>query len=623
MPPIEELRNTTKRLQDHWRPRNARFDKWYALRAMKDDNEQRGRVSVALNTARTHFDLAHFFLSHRPPTVRVPILGKPNIEQEHSGRAEQMLLGVHRSIDKDRRGGGYSSWQRDMSDFLLSTGWWSDLNMIHKGKDGQPIFIADVLDPSEVFAEFGYNRIERVVHTYPASLAVVQAKQRILNWQGAFRGDGTQEVSINSIWEYGPNDEVQNTVYVEGLGRTRIGIESAVIAVPTMTVEGMTELPLRTGSANGWAKRSQTMELRTPQQLYGESILEAGRPIYDAKNLWATLTFQSIADTVQPTYMARGRGGRFTVSEQDMIQGIIPVDLDEEIAAVRKPDIPASTMGMVMPLLDRAEQRAGISDLFRGITEGQDLAGAGFAISLLEPNALSKLGSFAKELEYIGSTRDSMYIEALRNGDFENIILAGSTQTASDTRRLFYHEFDVSKDLPEHSFVDWELDLATPSQMTQTLAMARQAIQEGDLLDIDTVLERVLKVEDPAAVKERIEIERTRKSPLVQQVEQTIELQQYANALRREARAFRERGRTEDFVLYNRAATMVEQILEQQTRPQQPAGQGASPPQLPGIPGGMIPQTPGASAPPPEAAGVQLGRQLEGGLTPAQGIPGA
>ena len=159
--------------------------------------------------------------------------------------------------------------------------------------------------------------------------------------------------------------------------------------------------------------------------------------------------------------------------------------------------------------------------------------------------------------------------------------------------------------------------------MTQTLAMARQAIQEGDLLDIDTVLERVLKVEDPAAVKERIEIERTRKSPLVQQVEQTIELQQYANALRREARAFRERGRTEDFVLYNRAATMVEQILEQQTRPQQPAGQGASPPQLPGIPGGMIPQTPGASAPPPEAAGVQLGRQLEGGLTPAQGIPGA
>ena len=468
-----------------------------------------------------------------------------------------------------------------------------------------------------MFAEFGYNRIERVVHSYPASLAVVQAKQRILNWQGDFRGDGTQEVSINSIWEYGPNDEVQNTVYVEGLGRTRIGIESAVIAVPTMTVEGLTELPLRTGSANGWAKRSQSMELRTPQQLYGESILEAGRPIYDAKNLWATLTFQSIADTVQPTYMARGRGGRFTVSEQDLIQGIIPVDLDEEIAAVRKPDIPSSTMSMVMPLLDRAEQRAGISDLFRGITDGQDLAGAGFAISLLEPNALSKLGSFAKELEYIGSTRDSMYIEALRNGDFNNIILAGSTQTASDTRRLFYHEFDIAADLPEHSFVDWELDLATPSQMTQTLAMARQAIQEGDLLDIDTVLERVLKVEDPAAVKERIEIERTRRSPLVQQVEQTLELQQYAAALRQEARAYRAAGRIEDASQFNRAATQVEQIIAQQA--QTPGGA----PQQPGIPGGMIPQTPGAPAPPPQAAGVQLGRQLDGGLTPAQGIPGA
>ena len=601
-----------KALKREWFPRNQRFETWYNLREMRDKNARPGYVSVALNDARTFFDLSLFFLSHKPPKVRVPVLGKPEAEQARSGEAERALAAIQRQINREHRGAGLGHWQRELSDYLLSTGWWADYNLVLKTNDNQPVFIADVLDPANVFARYGYKSAERIVHIYPASLALVRAKARELHWEGNYAGDGAQEVWVYNDFQRDDDGNIWNTVLVEGVTQARatIGPDGFAVAMPPQLTESQ-EIPLRTGNANGWATRSSRPgDTRLKQVTMGESILEAGRPIYDMTNLWGSYVMQIAHDTAQPTYMARGRGGRFTVSEQDLVAGIIPVDLDESIDAVRKPDIPASVASVIMPMLERGEQRAGISDLFFGNVQGLDLAGAGFAISLLEPNALSKLGDFAEAIEYVGSSRDSFYLEELRKGDFDVMRLSGrGSQDLSERRRVFYEEFNPNK-LPEHSYVDWEVELATPSQLMQALTIARQAHPQGDLLDITTILEKLLKVDDPEWVRSEIELAETKRNPIVQTIEVLNQLGDYAQELRRQARGWAAAGDREQANRYRQAATRTEQQIEQIS-----ANVGGGQPALP----------PGAQGPgiPPGAPGLGIPPGAQGpGILPQVGGPG-
>ena len=176
------------------------------------------------------------------------------------------------------------------------------------------------------------------------------------------------------------------------------------------------------------------------------------------------------------------------------------------------------------------------------------------------------MGSYADALEYIGSSRDSFYLEKLRRGNFAPFTVTGrNTQDLSEARRVFQHDFNAS-DIPEHSVVDWEVELATPSQLMQALSIARQAYPQGDILDLDTVLERVLKVKDPAAVKEGIQLRETEQNPVVQTVQNIIDIEKYASDLRRQAAGHRRAGNREDAAALNRASGTLEAILEQMTQ---------------------------------------------------------
>ena len=586
-------------LKREWYPRNQRFETWYRLREMFDKNARDGYVSVALNDARTFFDLSLFFLSHKPPKIRVPVLGQPDAEQKRSGEAERALTAIQRGINREHRTAGLGSWQRELGDYLLSTGWWADFNVVLKGAGNQPEFIADIIDPANVFARFGYKSIESIVHIYPASLGLVRAKARALNWEGDYSGDGVQEVWVYNDFTRDDDGIIWNTILIEAAtGGRNLGTDGFAVAMKPQQTD-LQEIPLRTGNANGWATRnSRPGDKKLAQLKMGESLLEAGRPIYDMRNLWGTFVMQIAQDTAKPTYMVKGRGGKFTVTEQDMIAGLIPMDLDEDLKAVVKPEIPASIANVIMPMLERGEQRAGISDLFFGNVQGLDLAGAGFAISLLEPNALSKLGDFAETIEYIGSSRDSFYLEELRKGGFDVMKLSGrGGQDISERRRVFYEEFDPNK-LPEHSYVDWEVELATPSQLMQAITIARQAHPDGNILDITTILEKLLKVDDPAQVKMEMELEATRLNPIVQAIDTLNQLADYASDLRRQARAWESSGDRERASQMREAAIRTEQLVDQMSANiANPQGQGGPAALGPGAPG-VLPQAGGPAGRP-------------------------
>ena len=603
MPTIEEMKKAATSWEQFWGVRNRRFEQSYSLRAMEDKYQKQNFLSIALNDARSFFDLALFLISGKPPVIRVPILGKSDPEQERSDLSELGLQGVQRLIDRERMAMGQESWLRAMADFMLATGWYAHMRMVVKNDDGTPQFISEVWDPAQVFPEFGQGQLVGVAHIYPDTLASVRAKAEALDWEGDFSGDGTIEVWVKDIWQVETTrkgSKVYNAIVVTGTGIGKDGIE---VAKPPDELEALKEIPIRTGPVGGWAVRSSRPKDLDSQARMGEGILEAGKPVYDAKNIWATLVMQKVHDAAQPLTQLKSRQGRWTLSEGDLTAGhAIATKLDEDILYPQKPPLPSEIGNLIMPMLNTAIQRASISDLFYGNVQGMDLAGAGFAISLLEPNALSKLGPYATALEFVGSERDSYFLEEFRSGGYKPVRIAGSSDQTSAVRRVFYREWSPD-DVPESTLVDWEIRLSTPSDLIQSLAIARQAYPDGDLLDLDTLLERVLKVDQVARVKRGIDKARLQRTPLYAAIRQVETAQGYARELRQAGRIELLRGNLEGAKAKETLAAMVE------------AGIQAT---IAGLQGSNRGQTDREGIP-PEVLSPQITRQLGGTLGPGKG----
>ena len=553
-----EVERRIKGLVSFWRERNGKFEVAYRLREMHDSNKKQGELSIAMNDGRVFIDLAIHMLSHKPPVIRVPVLDQSDPEQQAAGGSEIFLHGAQRHIDAGRFAMGLDPWQRAMADFLCSTGWWSDMNMVLKNEDGTPDFIAEVLDPAQVYPEFGFNQLNQVAHVYPATLADIQAKAALFNWEGDFSGDGSLGVEIKNLyWLEG--GQVWNALIVEhtSTGRRRRP-EAKVLAIPPMVREDADSIPIRTGPAGGWAVRSSRPGDRTKAQTrFGESILQSGAPLYDMKNVWATIALRKAQESVEPKTLLRSNNGRWTVGEDDLRSGVaIPVARDQDIETRETPGLTSDVANVVMPMLDAGIQRSGANDLLLGNINPNDLAGAGFALSLVEPRVLSKILPYALTIEEIGSTRDTMFIERFRDGDFSPIALSSRNDGERGIRRIYYKEWKPT-DLPASSLVNWEVQVSLPDQMQQKIAIVRQAIPEGDILDLDTSLEMVLKVDDIDRVKRGIADAQLQRDPAVAAVNSIMALEGYADELRMTAAEWRERGEDQ---MAQRAVTAAERI---------------------------------------------------------------
>ena len=574
-------------LERFWARRNLKFEVWYRFREMYDGLARRGRVSIALNEARTFLDLSIHLLSHRRPKIRVPILEKNEEEQENSGDTERFLHGIQRQIDQGRMRSGNMPWLRALADFAVTTGWASTLDMVMKNDDGTPMFISDVLDPAQVYPNFGYNRMEAVSWIYPTTLGVMQSKAAVLDWKADLSGNPLDDVvATNYYWYEG--DQPWYSMAVSMPGRSAGTSDGLAYPVPPQPYDLGPEIPIKTLPMGGWAVRTSRRTDYMSQARMGESIIEAGRPSYDMMDRFATIVLRKADETVDPLRLLRSPSGRWTVSEKDLRAGIaIPVAQGHGIETNETPPLSTDITNVAMPLLRRGIERASVSDLFFGAVDSKDLAGAGYALSILEPNLLSKLIPYAQGIESIGQTRDQGYLEAMRTGGFSPIRLATQPNQTSDARQIYYEDWG-SDEIPESSYVDWQIRLATPSQLRDKINIARQALGPKEpILDIDTVLEEVLEADDPAAIKAGIRRMKLMEDPAMQAIDKIIEIREFA-----------EEELADHPDLQQAARQVGDLILTRLTRPPNrrggaSGGQGGAQPALPGL----GPETNGTAAP--------------------------
>ena len=130
--------------------------------------------------------------------------------------------------------------------------------------------------------------------------------------------------------------------------------------------------------------------------------------------------------------------------------------------------------------------------------------------------------------------------------------------------------------MPEAYDLSVELKLALPNDLITRITIARNARGGNDpLLDLDTILDEILEMQDPELVKRRIAEDMAEADPTMLQLKKIISFKKRANELRAE-------GKTDIADILDELTNSMLQQASGQNKGAQPRGaQGVSPEVLP------------------------------------------
>jgi len=212
------------------------------------------------------------------------------------------------------------------------------------------------------------------------------------------------------------------------------------------------------------------------------------------------------------------------------------------------------------------KQRGTFSSLLFGDT-ARDLAG--FTVQQLLGNAYHRLGPFKRVIERVVAKINREWLEGLGRKKTK-IGISGKLE-----HKYFRQEVNTG-DLPEAYDLSVELKLALPNDLITRITIARNARGGNDpLLDLDTILDEILEMQDPELVKRRIAEDMAEADPTMLQLKKIISFKKRANELRAE-------GKTDIADILDELTNSMLQQASGQNKGAQPRGaQGVSPEVLP------------------------------------------
>ena len=569
----QELYNEALGLRNYWRPRDRRIAEWLNLEALKDENESAALESMITNDPATVVSLAVHLLTHNPTHHRVLVGGDAGDKIKlQAGKSERCLRSLWRMVDEDALLGGRPPMLREMAWWALTTGWVNVAPFITRDKDGAPRPVLYVHSPLEAYQEFGDDAgLRKYAHIYTTTLADAKDKATRFGTELKATGKNDKPVRIVDYW-WLEDGAAWNAVMVSGAGT---GVEflkepepfGDSIPVISMPVSGKPRSKQLEGGDDSW------------KQTLGQSILEKNRPVYKQVNRYLSLLAQLALDAAQPPWLVKGAGIR--VTEAELRRGA--PRLGGSIIATQNPNASLQRVDpgrfplevqQFMSILDGMAQRGGFPYLMYGGVMQQL---SGFAINQLMGAAFHQVGPFQDALQTLVSSIDKRWLESIRDGDYAPLTIAGKERGGRESG--WYVEDFKKSDIPRRLFVVAEVELSLPSDVIERMAIIRQAIPSGPILDRFTALEEVLKVQDPALVIKRLHEDAVDFNPITQQIEMVTTLRAKANELREIGGA----GNRQTADLLDQFADYTLQLMQQQFAASGPArsGQGIRPEALP------------------------------------------
>ena len=552
-----------------WALRNARIrDLWNLIidhngKPGTDSLEAPGQESVCGNDPITDLSLSIHLLSTIPPRHRLLTSPDDNVVKELAGKAERALVSMWRSLDDDRLDSGLDSWVRELAFWMGLTGCY-DVAPRVEVVDGQPTFIADIHNPEFGYPIYGDRHLMFYTYTYPATIGHVLDKAEVYesSLPHSLQGrDPTEPARIADAWEFDAG-KVYNTIAV-------MAPEPHLLR-PRLHMEQFSRIPVLVGTVGGIPR----FPSRVANAAVSGSILWQNERIYATLNRWRTHQMQLARDASQAPLIVAGSGLEVTkdnTRKSDIrLQGDILFTPNTQ-ASVRRVDPGAMPVDIriVDSQLEGMRQRGSYPALLFG---GLNVDLSGFAIQQLLNAAFHRLGPHKAAIERIVSRVDRIWLEGFREAN-KPITISGR-----DRHSYFREEFTAT-DVPESFDCMVDLRLSLPSDLLSRLSAARSAKQQGPILDMDTILDEILQVDDPTLVKRRIDEDNTEGHPIIVQLKFIKELFEYSQELRQKGQ-----GQLAAIVeaLVKSMMTQATQAAGAQSKPSQPAP-GAMPPEAAGM----------------------------------------
>ena len=541
------------RIRDMW---NLIVD--YGGKPGTDLLESPGMESVVGNDPNTDMSLAIHMLSSIPPRHRLLTSPDDNVMKELAGKSERAIYSMWRHLDDERLQVGQDTWVREMAFWMCLTGNYDVAARVEE-VDGKPIFIADVHNPEFGFPIYGDRHLTYYAYLYPATIAHVLDKAEFydatLSSEFSDRHpNGKAEIA--DIWER-TKEGVFNTIAVTS--------PSSHIIRPRMKMEEHEFIPVLVGSVGGIPRYSS----RDGAQSTSGSLLWQNERMYHLLNRWRSHQMQLVRDASQAAIIVAGSGLEVTkenTRQADIrLQGDILWTPNIQASARRIEPAPIPVdIRVVDSELESMRQRGSFPALLFG---GLNIDLSGFAIQQLLNAAFHRLGPHKTALERLIGRIDRIWVEGFR-------AIGKSITISGRDRHTYFREEFTKDDAPESFDCMVDLRLSLPSDLLSRLSAGRTAIQQGPLLDRDTVLDEILQVDDPALVKRRIDEDTADSHPLIVQLKFMKELLEYGQELAR-------RGESQLAAIVD---SMVKQMMAQTA--QQASGAQAKPP---GQPSGAMP----------------------------------
>lgn len=546
-------------LKQLWAGRNRSIGEWYGLLAMYDDLEQKGMESVVANDPRTFYNTALHLLTPDIPH-RIPVQGLDMEAQAWTGTLERVIGSAWKGLDRQYRRRGRKSWMEYMVGLMLSTGWYSILNMAASDK-----LVAEVWNPVDVYPDWDGEGLFAVAHVF--SISVSQAERLFAGrgWDVSKLRLKRGDISIYDLWEMVGGEVVNVTV-------------AGTDIVKPASVEPFTEIPILVGPAGGLPDDGPIDSLRRVRTWQdwraniGQSILATNASVYKGYNRLLTFMQQILRDTAQPKYWERSKGSTNILTTEDLEKRgpIFRLGEGDEIGTIQMPGIPVELTGLIASY-EAMIQRGGLPHALSG-----DVANVPIGLmSQVAAAAVQTLSLFQRASIGIISDIDNTWKDG---------ILAGKYQAETLT---------IPSNLPLDTIVfDAQYSINIPGDLTQRATILRM-ISPNARIAASTGLDLFFpEIGDPYQELAQARTDDAQAHPV-------FSMLNLISALKAEANLLRSGGNEQDAALLDSAQMVIRAQLEGMGQPQ--ATNGREPGGVP--PKGLSPDV------------QQLLQQLTGGVS--------
>lgn len=600
MAEIDRIIEEANKRKAFWRERNDEIKRAFDIIEMVDKNAKKGYESTVVSDLRAGFNVATHILSTNPMRHKMPFTASPSetVEmRDAKNGAERLIHSNWRIVDSKMYRTGRESFQRQLAQWPLATGWYGVYHPTIINRDGTPNFQADVWDISELFPEWGgpEEGMVNLDRQYVTTKEEYRRRAERAGW--IIPTNLPDNIVVLDHWENRYNrldpdkPDILNGIYLLPFNQTMPAPGSLIPSIMTvqelMRRDEMVRIPISVGAVNG---------IPTPSSYFGsagkmsarqgQSMLVTAMESFETLNRFWKYVLEDARTAAIRTYILETMSQDADLSDEAFQRQINILQLDpamQEKLTKMDQTTAIGTMAPIIDMLNQMLQRA----LFPWTQFGQTpFELSGVAIERLNEQAKSIIGPTLAAMQFVVGDIDRYWIN-----DWKRLADMGlATQPVRAVGRIrgqensgFYDEEISAEKLPDSEYMEARLRPALPMDRLMQSNIARLLIPQGDIVDLEWVLDEVLDEQDPATRMRRVNEEKILKLPQIVMGQGIIRAKQ-------EQAAAESRGDDESAQVWQNTIQAMEQQLQ---NPQLGQGGQANPPEQ-----GIFPAASGATSGP-------------------------